>query len=136
MNDYVFTDNGGVIQQSQSAFRIRHNGSIHDHIEFPSILQGENCKYVTYSFFYEFVASACIQSGEVFLYVTTLNSLKPFTMGPFPSSASAIASIQIMQDILIVVDVDENPSRQNRDGGVMIYAINHDPYEVEVFDEL
>lgn len=49
-------------------------------------------------------------------------------MGPFPSSASTVASIQVMQDILIVVDVDENPSQQNRDGGVLIYAINHDPF--------
>jgi hypothetical protein len=34
------------------------------------------------------------------------------------------------------VDVDENPWRLDREGGVIIYAMNHDPFEPEIFDEL
>lgn len=39
-----------------------------------------------------------------------------------------------MEDILVLVDVDENPEHRNRAGGVMIMAMNHDPYDPEMFD--
>lgn len=41
-----------------------------------------------------------------------------------------------MEDLMILVDVDENPYSFNREGGIIIYAMNHDPYEYEIFDEL
>ena len=37
---------------------------------------------------------------------------------------------------MIIVDVDERPWSFDREGGVIIYAMNHDPFEPEVFDEL
>jgi hypothetical protein len=44
--------------------------------------------------------------------------------------------MHLLQELMIIVDVDENPWRMDREGGVIIYAINHDPYEPELFDEL
>jgi hypothetical protein len=37
---------------------------------------------------------------------------------------------------MILVDVDEDFSKFDREGGVIIYAINHDYSEPEIFDEL
>jgi hypothetical protein len=40
MEDYVFTPEGGVIQQFQSIIKMRHNGSIDQVAQFPSVLDG------------------------------------------------------------------------------------------------
>lgn len=39
-----------------------------------------------------------------------------------------------MEDILILIDVDENPWQMKREGGIIIYAMNHDPFDPEMFD--
>ena len=39
-------------------------------------------------------------------------------------------------DLLMVVDVDENPSKMAREGGIIIYSLNHDINDREIFDEL
>lgn len=44
--------------------------------------------------------------------------------------------MHVMEELMIVVDVDENPWAFDREGGVLIYAMNHDPYEPEIFDEI
>ena len=59
MDDYVFTFDGGIIQQFQSQIKMRHNGSIHQYISMPAVLDGENCKHITHSFIYDFAVSAC-----------------------------------------------------------------------------
>ena len=41
-----------------------------------------------------------------------------------------------MQDLVLIVDVDKDPFKLQREGGVIIYAMNHDPFEPEIFDEL
>lgn len=58
--------------------------------------------------------------------MTSYTSDKPFVSGPHPSSAKRIAGLQMQQDILIVVDVDEEPSKMSREGGVLVYCVNHD----------
>ena len=37
---------------------------------------------------------------------------------------------------MMLVDVSQNPSSLSREGGVIIYSINHDPNDPEMFDEL
>lgn len=34
-----------------------------------------------------------------------------------------------MEDLLFIVDVDENPWQMNREGGIIIMAMNHDPFD-------
>lgn len=48
--------------------------------------------------------------------------------GPHVSSAKAVANLQIMEDLFILVDVEENPGIMSREGGVIIYALNHDTF--------
>lgn len=43
MEDYIFTRDGGVIQQFQSIIKMKHNGSIDQVAQFPSVLDGEHC---------------------------------------------------------------------------------------------
>ena len=40
MDDYVFTLNGGVIQQFQSMIEMKHNGSINQYISMPAVHDG------------------------------------------------------------------------------------------------
>lgn len=40
-----------------------------------------------------------------------------------------VSGLHIIEDILILVDVDENPEFRTRAGGVMIMAMNHNPYD-------
>lgn len=40
MDDYVFTMDGGIIQQFQSQIKMRHNGSIDQFISMPAVLDG------------------------------------------------------------------------------------------------
>ena len=42
--------------------------------------------------------------------------------------------MHLMQDLVLIVDVDKDPFKLKREGGVIIYAMNHDPFEPEIFD--
>lgn len=126
MDDYVFTFDGGIVQQFQSQISMRHNGSINQYISMPAVLDGENCKHITHNWMYDFAVSACEHGNEVFLYMTSMTCDKPFVNGPHPSSAKRVAFIETQGDIFILVDVDEEPSRMSREGGVLVYALNHD----------
>ena len=136
MEDYVFTAHGGIIQQFQSLLTMHHNGSIAQAVGLPAVRDGENCRHLTFNWVYDASISACIHLGEVYLYLTTYTSFKPFVNGPHVSSASAVASLQMQEDILILVDVDENPSEMSRQGGVLIYSLNHDHTSPDIFNEL
>jgi len=63
MDDYIFTPNGGIVQQFQSVLTMQHNGSVHEFVSFPSIKDGEHCRHVTFSWQYDFSVSACDDSG-------------------------------------------------------------------------
>ena len=106
MEDYVFTHNGGIVQQFQSLLTMRHNGSIAKSVGFPAVQDGEDCRTLTFNWAHDASVSACKHLGEVYLYLTTFTSFKPFVNGPHVSSASSVASIQMQEDILILVDVD------------------------------
>lgn len=36
----------------------------------------------------------------------------------------------------MLVDVDENPSEMSREGGVLLYSLNHDIRSPDIFNEL
>uniref|UniRef100_A0A1J3J7T5 Uncharacterized protein n=1 Tax=Noccaea caerulescens TaxID=107243 RepID=A0A1J3J7T5_NOCCA len=42
----------------------------------------------------------------------------------------------ILEELMFIVDVDERPFSFDREGGIIIYAMNHDPNEPEIFDEI
>jgi len=134
MEDYVFTPSGGVIQQFQSIIKMKHNGSIDQVSVFPSVLDGEHCTHIQHSWIYDYTLSACEHLGEIYLYTTTYTSFKPFVNGPFYSGAKHVSGLHIMEDILVLVDVDENPEHMSREGGILIMAMNHDPWDPEMFD--
>lgn len=68
------------------------------------------------------------------MYTTTFTSFKPFVNGPFYTGAKFVTGLHIMEDILVIVDVDEFPEWRKRAGGVIIMAMNHDPFDPEMFD--
>jgi hypothetical protein len=52
MDDYVFTLDGGIVQQFQSQIKMMHNGSIDQYVSFPSVHDGESCMHVTHNWMY------------------------------------------------------------------------------------
>jgi hypothetical protein len=40
----------------------------------------------------------------------------------------------MVEDLLILIDVDENPWKLQREGGIIVMAMNHNPFEPEMFD--
>lgn len=58
------------------------------------------------------------------MYMTSLESFKPFTMGPYRSGAKAVNHVKIAGEVLMIVDNDDDPYR--RAGGVYLYVIDHD----------
>jgi hypothetical protein len=136
MEDYAFSFDGGYIQQYQSIIKMRHNGSINQFVNLPSVLDGEACISIEHSWIYDYTLSACKNGFEVYLYTTVFTASKPFVNGPYYSSAKHVTSMHVMNDLMVIVDVDERPWTFDREGGVLIYAMNHDPFEPEIFDEL
>jgi hypothetical protein len=61
MEDYVYSDDGGLIQQFQSIIKMKQDGSIDQFITFPSIFDGEVCIDIEHSLYYDFTLSACTQ---------------------------------------------------------------------------
>ena len=61
--------------------------------------------------------------------MTTLESFKPFTMGPYKTGAKFVNHAKIQEDVLMIVDNDDNPFV--RAGGVYLYLIDHDPAKEE-----
>ena len=107
MEDYAFSEYGGMVQQFQSIIKMHHNGSIHQFAQLPSVLDGETCTIIEYSFLYDFSLSACKDGDEVYLYQTVYSASKPFVMGPYYSSAKHVTSMKLHMDLMIIVDVDE-----------------------------
>lgn len=137
MQDYTFTMDGGVIQQGQTIITIRHNGTIQEYIDMPTVLFGEVCTSVAVDWFGGGgIASACRSDSEVYLYYTAKNSHKPFCMGPQPSMAEGVAKIEMFHELLFLTDVDDNVFLRQREGAIIIYTYNADINEPEFFDEL
>lgn len=136
MEDYIYTHEGGVVQQFQSILKMRHNGSIEQAVQFPSILDGERCRDIQHSWIYDFTVSACEHNGEIYLYTTTYTSFKPFVSGPHYTGAKFTSRLHIEEDLLAIVDVDPNPWKMQREGGIIIMAMNHNPFDPEMFDEI
>lgn len=134
MEDYAFSFDGGFIQQFQSIIKMRHNGSIEQFVNLPSVLYGESCSNIEHHWIYDYTLSACKSGDEVYLYTTVYTPSKPFVNGPYYSAAKHVTSMHVMEELMIVVDVDERPWAFDREGGIIIYAMNHDPYEPEIFD--
>lgn len=59
MDDYVYSDDGGFIQQFQSIIKMKQDGTIDQFITFPSVLYNEMCIDIEHNLFYDFTLSAC-----------------------------------------------------------------------------
>jgi len=66
MADYAHSRDGGYIQQFQSIIKMQQNGSIHQFVNFPSAIDGENCLLIEHNWVYEYTLSACknYESGK------------------------------------------------------------------------
>ena len=56
----------------------------------------------------DYVISLCI-AEQVNVYITSLVSDKPFTLGPFPTKAKSVSQAKIIDDILMIVDTENDP---------------------------
>lgn len=126
--DYVRSLEGGFILWDD-VFRMYPNGSVRsiDVLPKPNQFYEEVCKKVSTDNTGLYAISACIDNFlEVNLYITSYVSKKGFTMGPWKSGASQVANLDVINGLMILVDVDPDPSMMVRSGGVFIYALNLD----------
>lgn len=56
--------------------------------------------------------------------------------GPFYTGAKYSHRLHLVEDLLAIVDVDPNPWKLQREGGIIILAMNHNPFDPEMFDEI
>jgi hypothetical protein len=70
----------------------------------------------------EFLLSFCETSGTVHIYISTLNSLKPFTFGPFITEARSVNHVEIVDHIVMLVDNSDDPFY--RSGGVHLFYLD------------
>jgi hypothetical protein len=86
--DYCETLQGGISVYND-LFRWRINGSIHDVINLPDQKFLERCSRIATAFHTELVVTGCVMlSQNVRLYLTSQTSEKPWTFGPYETSAS------------------------------------------------
>lgn len=67
-----------------------HNDSVQYILNIPTTSRGEVCSKLAVHNAQDFILSFCELGGQVNIYITTLNTFKPFTMGPFPTDAEAV----------------------------------------------
>ena len=70
----------------------------------------------------EYVVSLCETGDQVNVYITSLISEKPFTMGPYATEAKEVNHVKIVDDILMIVDNSDDPFV--RSGGIYLYSLN------------
>ncbi len=124
--DYAETLEGGV-SVYDDLFRFRMNGSIHDVINLPDQKFLERCIKVATAFHTDLIVTACQELGAgINLYVTSTQSFKPWTWGPYRSSAHRAASLQIAGDILMVADTSAYPEFKFEKGAIFLYELGLD----------
>lgn len=69
----------------------------------------------------EYVVSLCETGGQVNVYITSLISDKPFTMGPYATEAKAVNHAKVVDDILMIVDNEDDPFIRN--GRIYLYSL-------------
>jgi hypothetical protein len=104
------------------------NGSISEVLLIPDQKIDEICVKVASRYDDLVIASACqIFGGGVNVYITSLASEKGFTWGPFRTGAYFVKNLQLVNDLLVIVDVNDNPEFTYRAGGVYLYTLSLDP---------
>ena len=80
--------------------------------------------------------SACESNNGVQLYITSLISKKGFSWGPWSTGARKVNRIEVVRQLVMIVDTEISWSTNPREGGVYIYAINVNPDEDELLEEI
>lgn len=138
MYDVQSTVNGIYVQQYDSVIKtFPRNDSVELYFTIPTGADGEACTKLALPSSHDFLLSFCELGTEVNMFLTSLVSTKPFTMGPYLTDARSVNHVKIEGDILILVDNDDNP--YVRSGGVYLYRLHADhtlPKPITMLDYL
>lgn len=121
--DMYSTFTGIYGQMYDSVFKTyAQNDSIQYIIKIPTGSITEICTKIAVNIYQDYFLSFCESGSQVNVYLTTTASVKPFTSGPFPTEASAVNHVEIVNNILMIVDNNDDPFI--RSGGVYLYYLN------------
>lgn len=135
-NDFIETLFGGL-GVHEDLIKYRHNGSISEIINLPDQKMLETCLKVAAFETAEFVVTACQHLGRgINLYMTSLQSFKPITQGPYETDAYHARNLQIVHDVVMVVNQNAYPELKIMSGSVFLYRASVDPDTLEEFDFL
>jgi hypothetical protein len=70
------------------------------------------------------------------LYVTSFNSFKSFTWGPYRTGAYNVRSLVVVNDILMIADTPSNPEYRFQQGAIYLYRISFNAESGDEMDEL
>lgn len=59
--------------------------------------------------------------------MTTLTSFKPITQGPFPTDAYYARTLQVVNDVVMVVDQNAYPDYRISKGSIFLYRVSVNP---------
>ena len=59
--------------------------------------------------------------------MTSLQSFKPITDGPFKIDAQHVRTLQVIHDIVMIVDQNHFPDLKIMDGSVFLYRVSVNP---------
>lgn len=121
--DMYSTFTGIYGQMYDSVFKtFAQNDSIQYIIKIPTGSITEICTKIAVNIYQDYFLSFCESGSQVNVYLTTTASVKPFTSGPYPTEASAVNHVEIVNNILMIVDNNDDPFI--RSGGVYLYYLN------------
>lgn len=124
--DFAETLMGGVAVY-EDLIRFRLNGSFHDIINLPDQKFLERCVRVATAWHTDLIVTACQELGRgINIYITTLANFKPWTWGPYRSSAYNCRTLQIAGDILMITDTSIYPEYKFEGGQIFLYELGLD----------
>lgn len=139
MYDYCDSAGGGYVTGIDHLFQLHHNGSLRQVHDYPSHAPFEACTRVTSDVLDLYTVTACENSGNVNLYLTSYAGRSGFTMGPFESQALEARKLQSTGRVIMLADVSRYPQFRFRTGAVHLFDVSTDPdgpilEELEVID--
>jgi hypothetical protein len=129
MYDYCDSVGGGYATGFDHLYQLYHNGSLRQVHDYPSHAPFEACTRVAADIFDLYTLTACENSGNVNMYLTSYTSRSGFTMGPYETQAREARKLQVTGNVVLLVDVSRYPQFRYRAGSLHLFDVNTDPDE-------
>ena len=108
--------------------KLNLNGTIYSSINIPKLTDNyqDVCERVVSEEDMLIITACTNPQSTVSLYVSSNIGYKPFTMGPWKTDSRYLTDLQLVNGLLMLVDVNPNPTMKLHNGGIYLYTIGLD----------